>query len=333
MTRVVSVIIPAFQAERWIEQAVMSCLAQTWREVDVIVLDDGSTDRTPVIVDAIRDSRVRLVRADVNEGLGVVLNRGLALAHGELVARLDADDTMLPWRLEAQVAHLDAHPEVGLLGTNAQVLELDRGAGRGPRRPTHLHYVYTSRALHWAHYLGCPLLHPTIMARRAALPPEGYPRGTRYSHDWALFLRMGRTTRLDMLARPCILYRRHADAIGIAHTGGQEASARAVFGRHLQEALGLVVSDRSLASWIHPWTAAATEDAPELAMLARSLAPDALDLGPTAPPWDGPGLVRCRRLWLYRLARILKNAPRHRALWRALAPLVAGGLARMALLR
>ncbi|MCC6621947.1 MAG: glycosyltransferase family 2 protein [Deltaproteobacteria bacterium] len=323
MSRLVSVIIPAYQAERWITQAVASCLAQSHRELEVLVLDDGSTDRTPELVTRIADSRVRLVRSEVNEGLDVVHNRGLALSHGDLVARLDADDLMLPWRLELQVAHLDAHPELGLVGMNAIVLE--------PGRLARLYYRFTGRALHWVLHLHCALLHPTVTLRRAALPPGGYPTGTRYSHDWALFLRMGRTSRLDTLARPGILYRRHAGAVGVAALSAQAASARRVFGRYLREAFGLSLREDTIGAWLEPQTASAAEDPAEVAALARLCRPDALDLGPAAPPWDDAGLARARRLWLYRIARMLRSSASRGALWRHLLPLAGGGLARLAI--
>src|SRR5262245_2446985 len=90
----VSVVMAARDAERWVEQAVTSGLAQGWRELELIVVDDGSIDRTPDIVSSVgrSDGRVRLVREDRPVGLATATNAGLREVRGELIARLDADD-------------------------------------------------------------------------------------------------------------------------------------------------------------------------------------------------------------------------------------------------
>src|SRR3989442_2227324 len=108
----------------WVRDAVASVLAQTAGDLELIVIDDGSTDTTREILARVRDPRVR-VEHQTRAGLTRALNHALALARAPLVARLDADDLALPERLERQLAFLAAHAEVGLLGTGAR--EVDEG--------------------------------------------------------------------------------------------------------------------------------------------------------------------------------------------------------------
>lgn len=112
MNRLVSIQMPAFNAGRWIGQAIASCLAQTHREIEVLVVDDGSTDNTGAIAAAAadRDNRVRLIRHDKNRGEGAARNTAVAASRGAYIARLDADDWDLPTRIEKSLARLDGTP-------------------------------------------------------------------------------------------------------------------------------------------------------------------------------------------------------------------------------
>src|SRR5215831_20796642 len=99
----------------WVRAAVESALAQTTSDLEVIVIDDGSTDQTPALLATLDDARLRVERQPPR-GLTPSLNRALALARAPLLARLDADDLARPERLALQRAFFDAHPDVGLLG-------------------------------------------------------------------------------------------------------------------------------------------------------------------------------------------------------------------------
>jgi glycosyltransferase involved in cell wall biosynthesis len=113
----ISVIMPAYNAERFIAEAIESVLAQTYKDFEFIILDDGSKDRTLEIAQsyARRDSRVR-VESHPNMGLAATENKGLALAANEWIARMDADDVLMPNRLESNLAFLEEHPECTVVG-------------------------------------------------------------------------------------------------------------------------------------------------------------------------------------------------------------------------
>lgn len=109
-----SVILPAYNAERYLREAISSILQQTFTDFELLVLNDGSVDSTEQVVLEFDDQRIRYICNERNIGLANTINKGLALANGELIARMDADDISLPTRLETQVRYLDTHPEVML---------------------------------------------------------------------------------------------------------------------------------------------------------------------------------------------------------------------------
>ncbi len=109
-----SVILPAYNAERYLREAISSILQQTFTDFELLVLNDGSVDSTEKVVLEFDDPRIVYICNERNIGLANTINKGLALAKGELIARMDADDISLPTRLETQVRYLDEHPEVML---------------------------------------------------------------------------------------------------------------------------------------------------------------------------------------------------------------------------
>jgi glycosyltransferase involved in cell wall biosynthesis len=119
----VSVITPVFNVERYVEAAIASALAQTWRDFELLIVDDGSTDGTPGIIEgfAARDSRIRVLRKS-NGGISSARNLALRSAKGDLIALLDGDDTWDPMFLESQIAILEAHPKIDLVTANARNL-------------------------------------------------------------------------------------------------------------------------------------------------------------------------------------------------------------------
>ena len=113
----VTVLMPIYNGERYLGEAIDSILGQTLRDFELLIIDDGSTDGSRGIIESYSDSRINLVRNDCNLGLVATLNRGLELSRGDYIARMDCDDIALPTRLEKQVQYMDHNPEVGLCGT------------------------------------------------------------------------------------------------------------------------------------------------------------------------------------------------------------------------
>jgi len=184
-----------------VRQAIDSVLAQTEADLELIVVDDGSTDATPQIVAASPDVRLRVARRP-HEGLTRALNHALALARAPIVARLDADDVALPERLARQLAFLDAHPEIGVLGSAAREINghgRDVGIVRPPLDDRTLRRVLIRRN---------PMVHSSITMRRTLVEAVGgYDASFAVAQDYDLWMRLAAVTRLANLAEPLVVRR------------------------------------------------------------------------------------------------------------------------------
>lgn len=193
----VTVLMSVHNGEAHLKEAVDSVLAQTWRDFELLVVDDGSSDGTPGVLAAFTDPRIRVVRQE-NRGLAAALNHGLDLARGRYVARMDADDVCLPQRLERQVAALEARPEVDVLGAWAQLFGEREAVWRFPADPD------TLRCRLLFHDV---LVHPSVVLRRASFEREGlrYDPEFRYAQDYELWSRAA--GRLVLANLPEVLLR------------------------------------------------------------------------------------------------------------------------------
>lgn len=203
----VSVIIPAYNAQRYLVEAVESTLAQTFTDFECIVVDDGSTDRTPRLLDELsrRDSRVRPLRIP-HGGIVEALNAGLHAARGELVARMDADDICVPERLAIQVRFMDQHPECMALGAKVMLVD-PYGSDLWEIDVKTDHEEIEADLLRGN---GWALFHPTAMLRKQAmLAVGGYRPEYQWSEDIDLFLRLAELGKLANLPMALLRYRQH----------------------------------------------------------------------------------------------------------------------------
>jgi hypothetical protein len=187
----VAVLLPARDAAATLRTACASILRQSWRDLQLLVVDDGSTDATPALLDelAARDPRLRVLRGP-GEGIARALQRGLAACDAEVVARMDADDVAWPRRLEVQVAALEADPSLAAVG--ARVRLFPRALVRdGMRRYVAWLNGLTSRELVARDlYVEAPLVHPAATIRREALEAVGGWRDGPFPEDYDLWLRL-----------------------------------------------------------------------------------------------------------------------------------------------
>lgn len=205
-----SVLIPVYNRPAMVRRSIHSIQQQTYPDWEMIVVDDGSTDDTPAILAqlAAADPRIRLVTSEVNGGTARASNLALQHAGGELLARLDSDDFAYPERLAQQVAFLDQHPEVAVLGGGAHLVNDDYQI-----YGTVL-YPETHEAILRLMYRRCPLLHPTVVFRRTFFEQVGpYQPNLRDGQDWEILLRGQRCFRYHNLPVPLIQYRSHHSTI------------------------------------------------------------------------------------------------------------------------
>lgn len=202
---IVSVLLPIRDGARFLAQALDSLIAQQSIAFEIIAIDDGSRDETPSILAryAAQHSCLRKLHSE-GGSISRALNLGLTVARGRYIARMDADDIALPGRLAAQAHYLDAHPHIGVLGTQAMCINNHGLSVSRIRVPTGIQRVRTALAISAA------LIHPTVMMRREqVLAVNGYRPLLDGAEDYDLWLRLSAVTELDNLSKAWLLFRRH----------------------------------------------------------------------------------------------------------------------------
>lgn len=204
----VSILMPVRNEEKYLAAALRSLTEQTFRDWELVAVDDGSTDATPRILEqaARQDPRVRVLRCGA--GLVPALNLGLASCRGALVARMDGDDISHPARLAAQAEFLSAHPEVGLVACSFRHFPRHRvGMGMtGYERWQNglLDHGAILRDL----FVESPFVHPSVMMRKSSLEAVGGYREMGWAEDYDLWLRLAAAgTRFARLPAPLFFWR------------------------------------------------------------------------------------------------------------------------------
>jgi glycosyltransferase involved in cell wall biosynthesis len=216
---VVSILLPFRNASATLDAAIASMADQTYTDRDLLLIDNSSTDESPTIAHgwAQRDLRIHLLQ-ESRIGIAHALNTGLAHAQGRYIARMDADDTCHPERLAKQVAYLDAHPEIGVLGTRTAFVSTV-AESRGMQA-----FVQWQNALLTPHdhyvkrFVDAPLAHPTVMFRRELVEQHGgYDTGP-LPEDHELWLRwMNAGVRFAKLPEELLTWNDHAGRLSRTH--------------------------------------------------------------------------------------------------------------------
>jgi len=196
----VSIGMPFCNSEKTLADAIRSVFAQHFEDWELILVNDGSTDRSVEIAHSIRDPRVRVIDDGVNRGLVPRLNQIVAMAHGDYMARMDDDDVMHPDRIVRQIDHLASHPHVDVLGTAVYTIDLQsRVSGiRGMQKPEFNHETFLAR---------CGLTHPTVTGKTAWFRAHPYDERFVRAEDHELWCRTFPETHFDVLCEPLMFYR------------------------------------------------------------------------------------------------------------------------------
>ena len=232
----VTVMMPVYNAAAHLPAAIESILAQTFTQFELLIIDDHSTDNSLQIAERYRhrDARIRLVANPLNTGTAAVRNLGLDLARGAYLANMDADDISLPERLAAQVAYLDAHPEVSVCGTWVRLI--GAAAGTVWKLATDWDTIRCTMLFYGA------LANPTAMLRRADFLQHHwrYANGV-ITEDYELWARIAETARIDNLPQVLFLYRNHAASYTNRYAPQHRREGRAIHLRQLAR-MGLTPS-------------------------------------------------------------------------------------------
>lgn len=209
----VTVLMPVYNAERYLAGAVDSILGQSFTDFELLIINDGSTDGSRRILAGYRDSRIRIVDTE-NQGVAASLRQGVELARGEYIARMDADDESRSDRLAVQKQMLDLHPEVVLVHSWVDCIDADGRRVRKDAGSRHSGAV-TKWLLLWQNVP----FHPTVMMRTAALRANGlnYRIETNRAEDFDLWNRLATAGEFLCVPQPLVCYRVHADSVTRGH--------------------------------------------------------------------------------------------------------------------
>lgn len=220
----VSILMPVYNGEEFLKQAMNSVLVQSFPDWELLVVNDGSTDRSGEIIKwyAGQDSRIKLITNEHNLGLVASLNEAVAAAKGDLLARLDCDDWWSePQKLFKQVEFLNLHQDFGLVGTWAALVE-PSGKCLSYFKPP-VDDAGIRKQILWHNCF----IHSSILARKdIMLKAGGYKAGDRHAEDYALWLRMGRLAKFANLPVSMVKYR--INPAGVTKTKNQEQISTAI---------------------------------------------------------------------------------------------------------
>lgn len=211
MNPLVSIVLPAYNCEKYIHATIDSLLNQTYQNFELLIINDGSTDGTTKIIDTYTDSRIQLINNSKNEGLIFSLNKGLALAKGKYIARIDADDICLSTRIEKQVQWLEKNTNTVILATQIQLINeegLVVGHWTLDQQKTTAKHIKNAMLWH------CCIAHPTVMMRSKIIKQYQYATNQKHSEDYGLWLEvLSDNYIIEKIPEPLLHYRVHDSSI------------------------------------------------------------------------------------------------------------------------
>lgn len=193
---------PVYNAELYIRDSIESILNQTFKNFEFLIYNDGSTDKTDLLISQYKDSRIIYKKFEKNSGYLNILNEGLNCARGKYIARMDADDISLSTRFEEQFNYMEVHKEVGICGSWTEFLNKDKNIGKTP---------ITSDEIISRMFFGSPLSHPTIMMRTEMIRKFGLQYDSKFylAEDYKLFSEAFLYFKITNLPKVLLKYRIH----------------------------------------------------------------------------------------------------------------------------
>ena len=225
----ITVLMPVYNGEKYLTEAIESILNQTNSDFEFIIIDDNSTDGTAGILKRYlqKDNRIRLFNM-LNQGLATSLNYGLELAQGKYIARMDSDDISMPERLEKQAMFMDKNPYIGVCGTWIKIF----GERNYIKKYPQTHEEIWSRLL-----FECPLAHPTVMIRKDMLIKNNlyYDINCKHNEDYELWTRVSNISRMANIPEGLLKYRLHNKQLTNTYPDDQVRDKFKISVKHLSQ--------------------------------------------------------------------------------------------------
>lgn len=193
-TPLITVLMPAYNAEKYIGEAITSVLNQTFHDFELLIINDGSTDTTVQVINSFTDPRIRLIN-QTNQGIAAALNIGLLNAKADLIARFDADDICMPERLMVQYDFLSDHPDYIIVGSDADFIDMNGNFVYTRSLPAHTNEEIQELTLDQ-----CPLIHSAVLFRKEPIMHAGGYNTNAYGFEdlllWSKIIKQGKVCNL-----------------------------------------------------------------------------------------------------------------------------------------
>lgn len=200
----VTVVMPVYNGEKYLREAIDSILGQTFQNFEFVIVNDGSTDNSESIILSYNDPRIVYLKNKSNSGICITLNRGLDVAKGEYIARMDCDDISMPNRLQEQLHFMDKHPEIAVAGTDIIVF--------GERVPERIVDMLRTPALcKMGLIFNSCCAHPSVMIRKSVLAEYHLRYKDEYKgrEDFELWWQISKVSGITNIHKPLLKYRKH----------------------------------------------------------------------------------------------------------------------------
>jgi glycosyltransferase involved in cell wall biosynthesis len=208
---IISILLPVYNAEQYLKEAIESLLGQTFRDFELLIINDGSTDNSESVIQSFTDPRIVYLKNKTNKGIVYTLNRGVKLANGKYIARMDADDISLPNRILKQFEWLERFHQTDVVGCHVSFIDED-GKATGEwqddlESPTYRDIV---RKMVWE---SC-IAHSSVMMRSSTIKEYLYKENQRNTEDYDLWLRLlADGIKIQKVPEKLLLYRVHEASI------------------------------------------------------------------------------------------------------------------------
>lgn len=218
----VSIIMPVYNGEAFLSEAIDSVLSQTYKNFELIIINDGSTDKSEKIIKSYSDPRIVFI-SQKNKGLSRACNKGIGIAKGKYVARQDDDDISLPHRLEKQVWYLEANTNVGLVGTNFKAI------GRNGDTINHTNVFTKDKDIRPALIFSNQFGHGSIMVRKSIIKKAGcYDPAYRIAQDYDLWVRISKICEVSNLKECLYLWRQVGEGLSTSSANIEKTAQEAL---------------------------------------------------------------------------------------------------------
>lgn len=259
----VSVIMPVYNGMEFLNEAIDSILAQEYSDFEFLIINDGSSDKSKEIILSYSDSRIKYIENETNKGLIFSLNKGIDIAQGKYIVRMDADDISYPQRIEKQVAFMDDNPLVGICGSwylafGKNDILVKTAQWDEDIRIGMLHQIQ--------------LCHPSVIIRKSILDKNEIYYNPEYSHaeDYDFFNNIGKYSKFHNLQEVLIKYRHHNKKVSVVHSSIQNENKFLAVQKQFNE-IGCGIDRREFDLYLRFANSEFGMDKPEIEALERFL--------------------------------------------------------------